>query len=101
VIRSRNQLYIVMEYSPHGDFYQILTNRNRFSETEAKHYFRQLINGLQFIHSKGIYHGDIKLENLLFYDDKILKISDFGCSDYLRNGSFIESTSGSALYTDP
>lgn len=43
-------------------------------------YFKQLISGLKYIHEEGVYHRDIKLENILFSEDLNLKISDFGLS---------------------
>ncbi|TKR61033.1 hypothetical protein L596_028200 [Steinernema carpocapsae] len=44
----------------------------------ARHFFRQLIEGIEFIHSKQIAHRDIKIENLLVTKDFLLKIADFG-----------------------
>mmetsp|Transcript_19492 Transcript_19492/g.21800 ORF Transcript_19492/g.21800 Transcript_19492/m.21800 type:complete len:103 (+) Transcript_19492:357-665(+) len=40
--------------------------------------FHQLIEGLDYIHQKGIYHKDIKPENLMFSKDFNLKLVDFG-----------------------
>lgn len=48
-------------------------------ETVARTYFKQIMEAVQHIHSIGIYHRDIKLENLLFYDNyRTIKLSDFG-----------------------
>ncbi len=43
-------------------------------------YFKQLIAGIKYIHEEGVYHRDIKIENILFSEDLNLKISDFGLS---------------------
>lgn len=44
-------------------------------------YFLQLIDGLEYLHSKGIVHKDIKPGNLLLSLDGTLKISDFGVAE--------------------
>jgi len=44
-------------------------------------YFSQLINGLEYLHSRGIIHKDIIPGNLLLTLDETLKISDFGTAE--------------------
>lgn len=56
--------------SPHGCI----------SETMARYYFKQFIEGLDHIHKSGICHRDLKPENLLLNEDFTVKIADFGLS---------------------
>ncbi|KAE9615107.1 putative protein kinase CAMK-CAMKL-CHK1 family [Lupinus albus] len=54
--------------------------KSKLKEDVAFKYFRQLINAVDFCHSRGVYHRDIKLENLLLDENENLKVSDFGLS---------------------
>lgn len=51
---------------------------------EAQKYFKQLISGIEYLHSKGIAHRDLKPENLLLDEHDNLKVSDFGMATIYR-----------------
>ena len=55
------------------------------AEHQAQRFFKQLICGLQYLHTKGVSHRDIKPENLLLDENDILKISDFGMATVFRH----------------
>jgi len=77
--------YIMMEFCPYGDFSSVLTKTRIFTEDSklARTYFHQLIEGIDFLHSNGVSHMDLKLDNLLLSKDFTLKITDFDCA-YLK-----------------
>lgn len=56
----------------------------RMTNTEKYCCFKQMIQGLAYLHSLGVAHRDIKPENLLLTMDGKLKITDFGVSDVFR-----------------
>ncbi|KAF8931359.1 polo-like kinase 3, partial [Haplosporangium gracile] len=60
------------------DFLQLLAKRGALTKPEALYFGRQILEGLQSIHSKGIIHRDMKLENILVAPSMNLKITDFG-----------------------
>jgi len=68
---------VLMEYIQNGDFFDIITRGILDSEILVRTYFHQLIEGLEYIHSKGIAHLDLKLENLMLDSNFRLKIIDF------------------------
>ena len=72
--------YIVIELLPKGELFDYIAIKERLPENFGRFYFRQLINTLEFMHSKGIIHRDIKAENILLDNNYELKIADFGFS---------------------
>ena len=57
---------------------QYLIETGPFQEEIARFYFKQLINVIEYIHSKNISHRDIKPDNILLDKDFNLKLADFG-----------------------
>ena len=70
--------YIVLEYLPGGDLFQ-LTKTRPLPIKRALHYLEQVCSGLAHAHKCGVIHRDIKPQNLLLTADKeTVKIADFG-----------------------
>jgi len=73
--------YILMDYAPHGNFFHFIKNHNQhFDDKLIRTYFKQLIEGLEYLHQNNIAHLDLKPENLLIGDDFLLKIADYDTS---------------------
>ena len=71
---------IVMEYCSHGEIFT-LVKRDYLSFDDKLCLWKQLLRGVSYLHSHGIAHRDIKLENLLMSEQGHLKITDFGVSE--------------------
>lgn len=101
VFKSEHSLFLIMEYAPKGDLYTILNTKTKFSETEARHYFRQMISALVYCHAKGYAHRDLKLENLFLDDLNDIKIGDFGLAGKLKPSTLMNTSCGSLRYAAP
>ncbi|GAA94332.1 uncharacterized protein L969DRAFT_53118 [Mixia osmundae IAM 14324] len=73
----------VMEYCPGGDLYGAIKKGNMSTPT-INSYFKEMIHGINYLHSMGVAHRDIKPENLLLDAFGHVKITDFGVSDVFR-----------------
>ena len=98
---DEDKYYIFMEYCENGELFHYIVERQRLTEEESSFFFYQLINGLEYIHSKNIVHRDLKPENLLLGKYNILKIIDFGLSNFCETDNFLETPCGSPCYASP
>ncbi|KAL4579686.1 hypothetical protein LXL04_015843 [Taraxacum kok-saghyz] len=112
VLLTETHLAIVMEYAAGGELFDRICTAGRFSEDEARFYFRQLISGVSYCHSMQICHRDLKLENTLLDESSTtthLKICDFGYSkarNYKQYNAFCIQTNlipmqSSVLHSQP
>jgi serine/threonine protein kinase len=79
-------ILLVMELCAGGDLLNYVRKRRKLSEDNAKYLFKQIIEGLGYIHSKNILHRDIKLDNILLDGKGNVKIADFGVSKHVMHG---------------
>ena len=101
VLKSEHSLYLIMEYAANGDLYSVLNTKSKFTEIEARHYFRQIVSGLIYCHAKGYAHRDLKLENIFLGELNEIKIGDFGLAGKLRPGNLMATSCGSLRYASP
>lgn len=69
-----------MEYVPGGSIGSCLLKHGKFDEEVTKSFTAQILGGLEYLHSKGILHRDLKADNILVETSGVCKISDFGIS---------------------
>ncbi|CAD7964656.1 unnamed protein product [Amoebophrya sp. A25] len=99
-------LVLVIEYASKGDLNKELAMRSKgkkdFRESEIWDLFLQILNGLRFVHSKGIVHRDVKSLNVFLSKEGYCKLGDFGVSRMLESdNALLSSFYGTPLYLSP
>ncbi|KAJ9445568.1 Mitogen-activated protein kinase kinase kinase A [Diplonema papillatum] len=93
---------IFLEYVPGGSIASVLQRFGAFHERVVRHYTRQILNGLHFLHQNCVIHRDIKGANILVSDKGQVKLADFGCSKQIAAESTgTQTLLGTALWMAP
>ncbi|XP_061367337.1 CBL-interacting serine/threonine-protein kinase 10-like isoform X2 [Gastrolobium bilobum] len=103
VMATKKNIYYVMEYAKGGELFKKVA-KGKLKEDVAHKYFKQLVNAVDFCHSRGVYHRDIKPENLLLDENENLKVTDFGLSalaESKRQDGLLHTTCGTPAYVAP
>ncbi|KAJ0034697.1 hypothetical protein Pint_24179 [Pistacia integerrima] len=104
VLASKSKIYMVLEYVTGGELFDRIASKGRLPEAEGRKLFQQLIDGVSYCHNKGVFHRDLKLENVLVDSKGNIKISDFGLSalpQHFRDDGLLHTTCGSPNYVAP
>lgn len=102
---EKMKLYVVLEYCV-GGLQEMLDKApsNKFPIWQAHKYFVQLIDGLEYLHNRGVIHKDIKPGNLLLTTNETVKITDFGVAEELsqfEQSDLCSTCQGSPAFQPP
>ena len=75
---ERHVSYIAYELAPKGELFKYIAQKGGMPLPVLRYYAQQLMEGIQYMHSRGVVHRDLKCENILLDKDYNLKIADFG-----------------------
>lgn len=92
---TSTDFYLVFEFCSGGELFSRIIANGYFTEQHAAFVMRDLMCGLQYCHSLGIVHRDVKPENCLFANSHMnssLKLIDFGLSNIFENPSIFSIT---------
>lgn len=90
-----------LEYAPNGDMIDLLKKVNCLPEIAARTYFHQLVEAIEYLHSRNICHLDIKPDNILLDENFGSKLTDFGFSRYLPYRHSMKFLVGTSIYFSP
>jgi calcium-dependent protein kinase len=101
--------YLVTEYISGGELYETIITWKLFDEEKAYYIMSQVLSAVNYLHSKGIVHRDVKPENMLV-ENKVknnnkemlnIKLIDFGTSNYYNESKKFTLKVGSPYYIAP
>lgn len=76
----KNYILLIMEYVSGGELRKYLNEKGKvLAEKEARDFFIQITDAVEYCHNKGIIHRDLKLENILLADTTSRQIKVFSC----------------------
>ena len=104
VVDQRTQVHLLMELCQGASIYHHVKKQpnQRLPEAITKVIFKQLVNAVAYIHSKGYAHRDLKLDNILMDPEtKKLKIIDFGFALKSSPSEKLHMHCGTPHYFDP
>ena len=102
VFHDEEYMLIIMEYINGENLFSFVKKRRKLSEKLAKFLFRQIILGIEHIHSKNVVHRDIKLENIMIDFNNTIKICDFGIGKVLKSeDELLYDKCGTPMYMAP
>ncbi|OMJ70824.1 hypothetical protein SteCoe_31124 [Stentor coeruleus] len=102
VYEEKKYISLILEYIPYGNMLKRILKKKKLTEKQVMIFSRNLFEVLAYIHSKGIIHRDLKLENILMTSNtgnSEFKLADFGLACYIDKS--LKSKSGSPGYMAP
>lgn len=103
VYEGTGELQLVMECLTGGELFERVQQKKRFSERDAANSTYQMLLAINYIHSHGVVHRDIKLENFLYDapESDTLKLIDFGFSKIWEPNTRMALSCGTLAYVAP
>ncbi|CAD8128161.1 unnamed protein product [Paramecium sonneborni] len=84
---------VIYEYPKGGELYEYLFQTGNFNETQARCYFKQIVEGLIQVHKFGLFHGELTTDTIFFSDAKQIKIGELGLN-WIRKKKYVYETQG-------
>ncbi|KAH8673809.1 kinase-like domain-containing protein [Xylariales sp. PMI_506] len=102
---DEDSLWMVLEMCKKGVVMKVGLDEiaDPYPEETCRHWFRDLVLGIEYLHAQGVVHRDIKPDNLLLTEDDCLKIVDFGVSEMFEkpDNMMTAKSAGSPAFLPP
>ncbi|XP_026554871.1 calcium/calmodulin-dependent protein kinase type IV-like [Pseudonaja textilis] len=104
IFETPTEITLILELVTGGELFDRIVERGFYSERDAAHVVKQILEAVSYLHSNGVAHRDLKPENLLYADlssDAPLKIGDFGLSKIVDEQDTMKTVCGTPGYCAP
>ena len=99
IISNSGHYYEVMEYAPNELFAVVMSGKMGFNEINCV--FRQIVDGVDYLHGLGLAHRDLKIDNCVVTADGIVKIIDFGTATVFQSPGKSKVLASGIVGSDP
>lgn len=100
-ISSGQYYFLVLDYCPGGDLFTYIINHKQIREDQAAQIFYQIVSAVQYVHSRGVAHRDLKPQNILITQFPQVKLSDFGLCGFIQKDVKMDIYCGSMYFSAP
>ncbi|XP_078113150.1 death-associated protein kinase 3 isoform X2 [Sander vitreus] len=105
VYENRTDVVLILELVSGGELFDFLAQKESLSEEEATRFIKQILDGVQYLHSKRIAHFDLKPENIMLLDRNVplprIKLIDFGLAHKIEAGADFKNIFGTPEFVAP
>ncbi|XP_062317516.1 death-associated protein kinase 2 isoform X2 [Osmerus eperlanus] len=105
VYETRSDVVLILELVSGGELFDFLAQKESLSEEEATQFIKQILDGVQYLHSKRIAHFDLKPENIMLLDKNVplprIKLIDFGLAHKIEAGADFKNIFGTPEFVAP
>ncbi|RVE71822.1 hypothetical protein OJAV_G00055610 [Oryzias javanicus] len=105
VYENRTDVVLILELVSGGELFDFLAQKESLSEEEATQFIKQILDGVQYLHSKRIAHFDLKPENIMLLDRNAslprIKLIDFGLAHQIEAGADFKNIFGTPEFVAP
>ncbi|XP_060709558.1 death-associated protein kinase 3 isoform X2 [Hemiscyllium ocellatum] len=104
VYENKTDVVLILELVSGGELFDFLAQKESLSEEEATAFIKQILDGVNYLHSKNIAHFDLKPENIMLLD-KVpvphIKLIDFGLAHTIEDGVEFKNIFGTPEFVAP
>ncbi|XP_062402545.1 death-associated protein kinase 2 [Sardina pilchardus] len=105
IYENRTDVVLILELVSGGELFDFLAQKESLSEEEATEFIKQILDGVQYLHSRNIVHFDLKPENIMLLNNKVplprIKLIDFGLAHKIEDGVEFKNIFGTPEFVAP